>query len=1025
MKNTQRLQILSNQEVLAIYDRPIFNDVEQRHYFSLTEIELIFLKLRPVNGKDTSSKLYFIIQLGYFKAKHLFFGFNYNNIEDDVRFIMNVYMPNDTIPTKLPTRKVQVNTHLSILGLFGFRDNSDETNELIYQKLNLIVQKTVNPIEIFYELKNTLEKNKIVLPPYSRLQDAIGSALRYEESRIIKILQDNLTPPVEQSLKKLLEIENSLYKITELKFDAKTFRTQEMQLELSKLETCQIIYLFSQKILPILAISRKNIGYYSDLAKIYTVFRLKRLKAELAYLYLICYVRKRYEKIVNNLIQGFAYYVDKYNVASKKYSGDNMPDTNDTINKYRKKAGELISWYADDNIMKCSGNSIQEKAYAIMAKEDILILSKALLEDNRNSIATTLIWEYHKNNYRCILLNLRPIFQAIDFETSPKLEHLQKAINYLKSIFTQEKKLSDMEFKNIPLQHIYPKSLVNEFFKTNSKNHKIVNIYQYEFYIYNMIRYNLKTGRVFINNSIDYKNFDEDINTPLTWAKDQENILKKLDNPVLLTPIENTLLSLENQLEPLIIHVNKRILSGENKHVKIKYHRDGTKSWTVPYPKRNDETNNPFYDNVEPITISEAFDFVERRFKFIRAFKHIKPHYSKSKQDFLGIKAVILANGTTQGTYEFSKRSNLKYQRLQTIEQNNIRLETLRNAAQIIIDGITELPIFSTYNLNNQQHGSVDGKKKKTRIRVLKSRHSPKYFGLDIGVVIMTMNLNNIPFVTNITGANEHESHFTYSMLMENLTAIDPAIISTDTAGTNNVNDFLYYLIGKTHAACYRSTADKAETISGFKPVSSYDEEFLIRPKTQVNNNLITKKWPDLVPILVSLLSHETSQDIVVAKLSSHEYKNDIKDALWELNNILKSIHILKYIDDPEYRRNIRTALNRGEAYHQLLDKITGVGIGDFRGMSELEVEIWNECTRLIALIIIAYNMCILSELYEIKLAEGDIAAINFLKHISPIASQHLNVGGLYEFSEDMADISINAVVDALNKILDASLKKE
>jgi hypothetical protein len=69
--------------------------------------------------------------------------------------------------------------------------------------------------------------------------------------------------------------------------------------------------------------------------------------------------------------------------------------------------------------------------------------------------------------------------------------------------------------------------------------------------------------------------------------------------------------------------------------------------------------------------------------------------------------------------------------------------------------------------------------------------------------------------------------------------------------------------------------------------------------------------------------------------------------------------------------------------------------------------------------------MCILSELYEIKLAEGDIAAINFLKHISPIASQHLNVGGLYEFSEDMADISINAVVDALNKILDASLKKE
>ncbi|MBA3582900.1 MAG: Tn3 family transposase, partial [Gammaproteobacteria bacterium] len=36
-------------------------------------------------------------------------------------------------------------------------------------------------------------------------------------------------------------------------------------------------------------------------------------------------------------------------------------------------------------------------------------------------------------------------------------------------------------------------------------------------------------------------------------------------------------------------------------------------------------------------------------------------------------------------------------------------------------------------------------------------------------------------------------------------------------------------------------------------------------------------------------------------KLSTHEYKSRVKDALWELNHILKSIHILQYIDDPDY----------------------------------------------------------------------------------------------------------------------------
>lgn len=68
--------------------------------------------------------------------------------------------------------------------------------------------------------------------------------------------------------------------------------------------------------------------------------------------------------------------------------------------------------------------------------------------------------------------------------------------------------------------------------------------------------------------------------------------------------------------------------------------------------------------------------------------------------------------------------------------------------------------------------------------------------------------------------------------------------------------------------------------------------------------------------------------------------------------------------------------------------------------------------------------MCILSELYEIKLQQGHKAAIEFLKHISPIASQHVNIGGLYEFTEEMQTINFNAVVDALTKILDETLRE-
>ena len=98
------------------------------------------------------------------------------------------------------------------------------------------------------------------------------------------------------------------------------------------------------------------------------------------------------------------------------------------------------------------------------------------------------------------------------------------------------------------------------------------------------------------------------------------------------------------------------------------------------------------------------------------------------------------------------------------------------------------------------------------------------------------------------------------------------------------------------------------------------------------------------------------------------------------------------------------------------------VGGGEFRGISELEVEIWNECARLIALIMIYYNMHLLSKLYDNALAKNDIAAIEYLKYISPVASQHINISGLYEFIETIKKINIDNVVEMLSKILDEAV---
>ena len=67
----KRLGILGDDELDAIYGRPHFTHEERQNYFSLSlpEKELL-CTLRSVK-----SQAYFVLQLGYFKAKQLFFTF--------------------------------------------------------------------------------------------------------------------------------------------------------------------------------------------------------------------------------------------------------------------------------------------------------------------------------------------------------------------------------------------------------------------------------------------------------------------------------------------------------------------------------------------------------------------------------------------------------------------------------------------------------------------------------------------------------------------------------------------------------------------------------------------------------------------------------------------------------------------------------------------------------------------------------------------------------------------------------------
>ena len=85
MTNIKRISLLSETEINDLYARPEFNHDERKLYFTINELERDALK----HYSNVRTRVYFILQLGYFKAKQQFFKFSFEDVRDDVEYILS------------------------------------------------------------------------------------------------------------------------------------------------------------------------------------------------------------------------------------------------------------------------------------------------------------------------------------------------------------------------------------------------------------------------------------------------------------------------------------------------------------------------------------------------------------------------------------------------------------------------------------------------------------------------------------------------------------------------------------------------------------------------------------------------------------------------------------------------------------------------------------------------------------------------------------------------------------------------
>lgn len=241
-----------------------------------------------------------------------------------------------------------------------------------------------------------------------------------------------------------------------------------------------------------------------------------------------------------------------------------------------------------------------------------------------------------------------------------------------------------------------------------------------------------------------------------------------------------------------------------------------------------------------------------------------------------------------------------------------------------------------------------------------------------------------MPFNLTVFGAHEHESHYVFDLLYNNTSDIRPQRHSADTYDTNQASYRTLYAFGYQFAPRYRDFHKKLGGLVGRHAPSHYGK-WLDKPSRKSNHEPIIHEWPAVQPILASLGQKHVSQTTVVHKLSSYKRQNRMEKALWELDNLCRTRHILCFINDVNLHQSVLRALNRGEAYHRLRRAVAFVNGGKLRVHTEAEQQLCNECARLIASAIIHYMTALLSHVHEQKRTVGDKAAMAFIAGMSPV----------------------------------------
>jgi TnpA family transposase len=333
--------------------------------------------------------------------------------------------------------------------------------------------------------------------------------------------------------------------------------------------------------------------------------------------------------------------------------------------------------------------------------------------------------------------------------------------------------------------------------------------------------------------------------------------------------------------------------------------------------------------------------------------------------------------------------------RISHVDETYLRAETFAAADRPLVEA--QAGIAFAQALGGGLVGGVDGIRFVVPVRSIAARPNPKFFGRRKGATWLNLiNDQGIGLAGMVVSGTPRDSLHVVDLIYRQEAGQRPEVIVSD---AGSYSDIVFGLLRLLSIDYRPQLADLPDTkLWLIDPSADYGPlTTAVRGKIDVER--IRQQWPEILRLVASIHTGAVSAHDVIRMLSRGGNLTQLGDALAHFGRMYKTLHVLLYVDEEEYRRQIKGMRNLHEGRHDLARHIFHGRKGELRetyheGMEDQlgALGLMLNCASLWNTVYIDLALdCLRADGYPVRQEDEARLSIYIRKHI--------NVDGHYSFA--------------------------